>query len=336
MRGHLLIHNPTVIDQKEIDSALKNNKDVLIQFSEKLYSNEILSEINLMCSIFDANLTVRFYSIGEKFDCRAIEKIPMVKSLTVGNCPAVDHLEVITSLQHLEKLDISIYEMTETEILNADNLKALKSLSVGSTKIKGFNLEYLRSYSQLKNLVIEDQTKNIGAIADCKNLNRLFLSRISKVPLDFVNELNNLKSLCLLLGSRPNIHEIKNNNIESLSICWVRGFNDFSNSENFGHLQRLSIEDQAQLSRLHFGQPSPELELLRVSNCKNLTALTGLENLSNLQTMKINKTDVNFEDFIAQPLPEQLKVVDFYTGKRKRDREIKGILEKRGYKIDPA
>ena len=73
-----------------------------------------------------------------------------------------------------------------------------------------------------------------------------------------------------------------------------------------------------------------------VSNCKNLTALTGLENLSNLQTMKINKTDVNFEDFIAQPLPKQLKVVDFYTGKRKRDREIKGILEKRGYKIDPA
>jgi len=319
MRRHLLIHNPTVIDQTEIDTALKNNKDVLIQFSEKLYSDEILSEINRICSIFDANLTVRFYSIGENFDCSVIEKIPMIKSLTVGSCPAVDHLEVISTLQHLEKLDISVYEMKETEILNADNLKDLKSLKVGSTKIKGLNLEYLRSYSQLTHLVIEEQTKNIRAIGECKNLNHLFLGRISKVPLDFVNELNNLKSLSLLLGARPNIHEIKNNNIESLGICWVRGFNDFSNSYNFGRLRRLSIEDQAQLSQLHFGQPLPELELLRVSNCKNLTALTGLENLSNLRTMKINKTDVNFEPFIAQPLPERLRVIDFYTGKMKRD-----------------
>jgi hypothetical protein len=59
--------------------------------------------------------------------------------------------------------------------------------------------------------------------------------------------------------------------------------------------------------------------------------LTGLERLNRLNQLGIYKTDINFEEFIKQPLPKSLNILAFYTAKAKIDKEIRQRLLKLGY-----
>jgi protein phosphatase 1 regulatory subunit 7 len=335
MRGHFQLNDPVQIDRAEIEKELNSDKNVWIQFSKKVYSEEMLFVINELCGLSDTSLNIRFYGhYFEIFDCRVLEQIPLVKSLSVDSCLSVRNLEVLTTLGHLEKLCIGVYDLKETEILNSGNFKNITDLQFDHTNTKALNLDYLRSYPRLRKLVIEGHTKNIQAIGEIKSLNDLRLVSINKVPLDFVNGLAGLRYLMLLLGSRLNIREINENAIESLDITRVRGFNDFSNNGNFRNIRTIRLEDEIQLAEVCFDHTLSALEELKISNCKTLTSLKGLENLPNLQRLRISKTNLNFESFIEQHFPDALRSVMFISGGAKAQREINQVIEKKGYAND--
>jgi len=231
----------------------------------------------------------------------------------------------------LQKLSFGVYELTETEILNSENLKKLSELIVTETKTKAFNLEYLRDYKNLKFLIIGGHTKNIEAVGELENLEYLSFNSVKKTPVPFVNKLRNLKTLKFILGGRENIHEIGENEVENLEIVWVRGFNDISNISNFRKLKTLLIEDNIQLQVVHFDSELSYLNDLKILNCKTLNSLTGLEHLPSLHQLRIYKTALDFDTLIKQPLPRSLKTFAFYTTKQKVDKEIQATLETKGY-----
>lgn len=326
------IDNPTTIDKEFIENELHLGKEVILQFVDKTYTGEILAGINELCLKFDERLCIRFYGhYSTQFDGKVLLKIPNVKCLYIDSLQSAKNLQILKELQNLRSLNIGIYELQDTEILNSDNLKNLTELIVSDTKTKAFNLDYLRLFKRLKSLTIGGHTKNIDAVGELSELEFLSLNSVKKVPVDFINRLKKLKTLNFILGSRDNLNEIEENEIENLEIVWVRGFNDLSCISKFPNLKTLKIEDEIQLQGIHFESMFPDLTDIKILNCKALNTITGLNNVPKLISLVVYKTKVDFDNFMRQELPKKIEYLGFHTTKTKIDKEIKAILESKGY-----
>jgi len=333
MRPQNRINNPDKLDRILIDQDLKNGKLVIVQFSDRLYSDKILFELNELCLVHDENFSVRFYGhYTGSFDCKTLLKLPNIKTLWLDCLLKVDNLEVLTELKNLKRLSLGVFELKEKEIFQANNFQNLTGLIIGETRTKALNLKYLENYKDLNFLIVSGHTKNIDVVGELTNLGYLSLNSISKVPLNFVNKLRKLKSLRFVLGGRENLDEIEENEIEALEIIRVRAFNSFKNISNFKKLKTLLIEDQIQLAGLHFDKEIPALKDIKLINCKTFTSLIGLEKLKGLNQLRISRTGIDFDKFIEQQFPLSLEILAFYTAKSKIDKEIKQRLLKLGYK----
>lgn len=332
MLPQIRINDPETIDLEYIDKELTNNKHVIVQFSKPIYSENQISQLNTLCAKYDDNFGVRFYGhYSISFDFKILRKIPNVRCLYVDCLTYADNIQVLTELTQLKKLSLGVYELTAFEILKSENFQKLTELILTETKSKALNLDYLKYYKNLKFLIIGEHKKNIEAVGELSNLEYLSLNSIKKTPVPFVNKLKQLKTLMFILGGRENILEIEDNDIETLEIVWVRSFNNLSNISNFKKLKNLLIEDNIQLPKIHFGNNLPNLEDLKILNCKTLNSLTGLESLTSLRQLRIYKTNLDFESILNQKLSQTLKTFAFYTTKKKEDEKIKMILKERGF-----
>jgi protein phosphatase 1 regulatory subunit 7 len=332
MLPQIRINDPETIDLEYIDKELRNTKHVIVQFSKPIYSEKQISQLDNLCATYDDNFGVRFYGhYSTSFDFKILRKIPNVRCLYVDCLTYANNIQVLTELTQLKKLSLGVFELTDYEILKSENLQKLTELILTETRSKALNLDYLRYYKDLKFLIIGEHTKNIEAIGELSNLEYLSFNSIKKTPVPFVNKLKNLKTLKFILGGRENILEIEDNEIETLEIVWVRGFNNISNISNFKNLRNLLIEDNIQLPKIQFDKLLPNLEDVKILNCKTLHTLTGLEYLTSLRQLRIYKTNLDFENVLNQKLPATLKTFAFYTTKKKVDENIKMILKERGF-----
>jgi hypothetical protein len=324
------IDNPNIIDFPLIKKELENQKHVIIQFSKEIYTDEMLYQINELCKILTDDFGVRFYGhYTEVFDFNVLEKIPDVKCLYVDCLFKVKNVEQLSKLKYLSKLNFGVFELKDLEFLSMKNLINLVELTLSESRSKALNLSYLKEYKNLKSLRLGNHMKNIEVLGELHNLEFLSLNSIKKVNVDFVNKLKKLKQLHFILGSRENIWEISENEIEELEITWVRGFNNINNLSRFKNLKKLIIQDNIQLEKIHF-EKLIKLEEVKILNCKSMNSLTGLENLSSLKKLTIYKTDLKFEN-IVQNLPKSLNYFGFYTSKTKIDSEIKKQIIAKGY-----
>jgi hypothetical protein len=326
------INDPTDIDTNFIDKELKADKHVIVQFSDKTYTDRQLSIIDGLCKKYNKDFGVRFYGhYSGSFDFKTLLKIPNVKCLYVDCLSKGDNVEIIGQLKNLDKVSLGVFELKETEILNSDSLKNVSELIITETKTKALNLDYLKDFKNLKLLIIGEHRKNIESVGELSDLEFLSLNSIKKTPVDFINRLKKLKTLKFILGGRENIKEIEDNEIENLELVWVRGFNDLSNISNFKNLKTLLVEDNIQLTKIHFDKELKGLRDLKILNCKSLESVTGLDKLVMLEQLRIAKTAIEFDNFIEQKFPDSLKTLAFYTYKKKVDDKIRAILDKRGY-----
>lgn len=325
------INNPQTIDTDYILEQFEAGDKVTVQFSDKTYNSKVLAQLNELCGKYDTDFEVRFW--GHRFDFKTLLKIPNVKALHIDCMNNADNVQAIGKLQNLQKLLLSVFELKETEILNTENLKNLKELTVGETTTKPLNLEYLKNYKKLEYLMLVSQTKNIEAVGELPELEHLSFRSLKKTPVPFVTKLKKLKTLKFILGGRENIHEIGENEIENLELTWVRGFNDISNISVFKKLKTLLIQDNIQLGAVNFDKKLPYLNDVKILNCKTLSSLTGLENLPALHQLRIYKTALDFQKFNKQKLPKNLKIFAFYTTSKKTDQTIKETIEKKGYRF---
>ncbi len=333
MKVQKRINDPTDIDIDFIDKELQADKHVIVQFSDKTYTDRQLPIIDELCKKNDKDFGVRFYvHYSGAFDFKTLLKIPNVKCLYVDCLLKADNIEVIGQLNNLDKLCLGVFELKETELLNVDSLKKISELILTETRTKAFNLEYLKYFKNLRLLIIGEHHKNIESVGGLSDLEFLSLNSLKKTPVSFVNRLKKLKTLKFILGGRENIQEIEENEIENLELVWVRGFNDLSNISKFKKIRTLHVEDNIQLPKIHFDTELKGLKDLKILNCKTLDSLTGLDKLSFLEQLRIYKTAIDFDSFSNQRLPASLKTLAFYTTKKKVDDKIRETLDKRGFK----
>ena len=331
MQNITRIDNPSAVNPTAIARDLAQHNEVVIQFTQTP-NRTLLDSLNALCQQHDDQLTIRFYSdASDAFDCTLLWQLPQVKSLALDCMMRAKHLEVLTELAHLKRLNLGVYELKETEILVADNFRTLTELSLGASKTKQLNLAHLQHLTQLKHLFIEGHTQHIEAIGTLSHLSYLRLHGISKVPLTFVNALKQLKTLALTLGGRENLDEIADNAIEHLSLGRVRGFSHLNNLAHFKALKQLDIAEQLQLQALDFSQASASLTTLSLTQCKRLAALTNLSNLSALQHLRIWQTALDVDALIAQGLPTSLTNFSFGASTTKERASIDALLLSKGY-----
>lgn len=332
MKPHTNINNPKTIDNNFIKSELDSGRNVTVCFSEICYDDNILLELNELCKVYTSEFGIRFYGhYYEIFDFNILKKIPNVKWLETDCLSETKNIQVLTDLNHLEKLALGAFDLKEKEILSSEKFFNLKELIIGETKTKTLNLKYLEKYKSLTYLILSEHTKNIDSLRHLSNLEFLKLYSIKKAPLNFINELRKLKTLKIVLGSRENILEIGENKIENLEITFVRGFNDISNISNFQGLKSLRIADNIQLEEVDFNYESPFLEELYITNCKKLSILRGIDKLTSLKTLVLVGTNLNFDAILNQELPNSLNYFGFYTNKSKEDARYAEIIKSRGY-----
>jgi protein phosphatase 1 regulatory subunit 7 len=228
LKRQVRINDPIDINEESIENDLKSGNHVIVQFSDREYYNDqILNKINQLCIRFEDSFGVRFFGhYSSIFDCNVLSNIPNVKALYLDCLQAIHNLNTITKLDHLQMLNLGVYNLDDSDILKANNFRNLKTLIISSGK-RTINLEYIKDNKHLKALIVSGKIKNIDAIGDVAELEFLSLNSVTKSSIAFINNLKRLKTLKFILGGRDNINEIEENHIETLEIIRVRGFNDF-------------------------------------------------------------------------------------------------------------
>lgn len=326
------IQSPVKLNFDEIIRQTSNGIEVVVQFPEPIKEINILDQINELCKICNKNLCIRFYGHYKTgFDCNLVRKLTNAKSLFLDCLQSVVNFQELKNLNQLERLNIGVFNLEEKDFLSWENLKNLSYLCLVETRKNNIDLRYLDNYQKIETLFLNGHSKNIDAVGSLSALTRISLSISSKVSISFLNKLQSLKKLTLILGGRINLDELENYHLEDLEIIRVKGFNRFDNVSEFKNLKKLLIEDQIQLEKIQFNREIPNLSDLRILNCKALSKLEDVLFLKSLERICIYKTAIDFDDFIKQQLPSSLKVLAFNTSKIAQDRKIKARISELGY-----
>ncbi len=331
----LTLQNPLQLDGAEIGAAIAAGRQVLVQFDTLGEPGPLLPELDALAAIHGTALTIRIYGYDPRvFDTRILLGLPHVASLSIDCHRNALYLETLGELRHLKRLDLGVYELAQTDILQLENLHGLEHLSLGESAKNNIDLAPLRHYTRLSTLAIEGHAGHIDTLAGLPALTRLSLYRIkNKVALDFMSGIAQLDRLLLQLGGRESIQEIDAPRLNKLEIIRVRGLEDLGDLGRFPLLRQLWLEDQIKLTQLDVSG-NRLLERLHLLTCKGLERLDGLALLTALHTLSVSETRLDFDALLAQGLPAAPNDVRFRTGKVKRDQEIKAMLALGGHDGD--
>ena len=328
------ITNPTTIERDKIENILSSGNSPTIQFSKSCYTAELLQSINNLCIEFGSILEVRFYGhYSSSFDASFLQHIPNVSWLSLDCLLDIINIQALENLDNLSILSFGVYNFDDPEILNKINISKLKKFIVGENKKRNFDLNYLKNCIAIKELTVVGHTKGISVLSKLSTLETLTLSSIGKKQdLSFLNKINSLRKLVILLGGRENIFEVELPTLKEMKILRVRGLNNLHNINKFTKLERLVIEDQIKLEGITFTKGNCNIKDLRIYNCKNLKEINGMKYLSNLNKVFISTTMLDPDQFLSNNFPKSLNIFALYTGKSKKDKEIRKVLDGNGYR----
>ncbi len=105
IKRQIRINDPKDLDLNHIDAEVRDNKHVIIQFSDNIYTDGLLATLNRLCETYDEHFAVRFYGhYSGSFDFKTLLKIPGVKSLYVDCLTRADNILTLAELTELKLL----------------------------------------------------------------------------------------------------------------------------------------------------------------------------------------------------------------------------------------
>lgn len=319
--------NPVSI-AKYIDAGER----VIVQYSKSGYSAQQLTLLNQLAKNHGRSFEIRFYGhYSESFDASVLQIIPDAQCVSIDCLMKASNLEALSKIRSLAELRLGVFELEDADVLSYCNLPSLKVLSLEETRRCNIDFRHLSKSVVLEELHTTGHTKNISTICNLPLFRGLSLASIKKKDgIEFVSSIPTLKTLRFILGGRSSIAQITSPQLESLEVIRVQGLEDLGDIGRFENIESLFIEDQIRLADVKVG-PNPKLSDMKIINCKTLEKIAGIEGLKGLSSLRVYKTAIDYNSFVTDSVPSSLKTFAFYTGKRKRDSEIRVDLEKRGF-----
>ena len=326
------ITDPTTIGTAEIEKLLESGCSVTIQFSKADYSPDLLTVVNELCRAFGPRIEVRFFGhYSECFDASVISHLPNVRWLAIDCLTHIRNEDALWRLPLLERLSFGVFEFDKPNFLDGAPLEQLTNLSLAENRKRNFDLASLGRCENLRNLFIQGHTNGINALAKASQLEEVRLSSMPKwQDLSFVNDIQKLKSLDVLLGGRQSIDEVHHPALEELRIIRVRGLESLGSLERFPMLRFLQIEDQLQIREISVS--GSRLHELCVLNCKNLEQIIGLSEQDELMRFLASRTRLDLDGLVQFDWPSSLQALVLYSGSEKWNKQARQEIEKRGYR----
>ncbi|TLU67387.1 hypothetical protein FE810_03675 [Thalassotalea litorea] len=291
-----------------------------------MYTKRLLQQVNELCIQYKQFLEVRFYGhYSHGFDAKWLAYIPAVENLSLDALLEIEHIENLYHLENLKILSFGVFEFSDKDFLKNIKLTGLKEFSLSESRKKNIDLRPLENATSLNKLCVVGHSKNIESINSIQQLKHVILSQISKkVSLEFLNRLENLEELEVILGGRDNVNEVTIPTLKTLRILRVRNFNQISDLSRFPKLECLHIEDQTKLESIDLSGIS--LKRLLIDNCKNLTELIELESQQELFWVGLSRTKLDLNDLKIFEWPSSLKVISLSGGSNKWNESCKKFL----------
>jgi hypothetical protein len=328
------ITNPIRLDRAEIAQEIARlGTSVVIQFSEPCYPAHLLATINDLCGEFRDNLEVRFFGhYGSFFDADVLRHISHVRSLSVDCLTSIANAEQIGRLPALSTLSFGVFEFADAHFLESLDLGTIERLTLMENRKRNFDLAPLVRASRLKRLYLGGHRTNIERIAELPSLEDLVLGSCSKTQsIAFLNDLEPLRKLEIILGGRPNIDDLVHPKLETLQIVRVQGLQSLGSLTRFPYLRQLRVEDQAKLASIDLTGVS--LTRFAASNCKALTNLVALDQQRALEGLFFAQTRLDVDALLHHDWPQSLKSLGLFGKSAKWNTTARAKIEARGLKI---
>lgn len=328
----LRIDGSEEINPARIAKHIEAGERVIVQYSKNNYSAQQLATLNQLAMKFGRSFEIRFYGhYSDVFDASVLQLIPDAQCVSIDCLMDASNLEALSNIRNPVELSLGVFELKDPDVLSYCHLPSLKVLSLGDTRKCNIDFRHLSTCVELERFHTTGHTKNISIVCDLPLLRDLSLSSIKKKDdIDFVSCIPTLKSLRLILGGRTSIAQLTSTQLQSLEVIRVQGLEDVGDLGRFENLERLLIEDQIRLPGIKVG-PNSRLMDIKIINCKTLETIAGIDDLKMLSSLRVYKTAIDYDKFVAGSMPTNLETLAFYTGKSKRDSEIRSDLEKRGF-----
>ena len=268
-----------------IDSLTKSEFEQLEKyiFSKKL--NILLSKTSKL--------------LPEPLDLSFLKHLPSLKRLRICDATKLTNFDQIKFMNELEEISFYRFEPELLEILKVINPNNIKSLSIENNLSKGFNVDFISKFYNLKSLHIEGPCKGIEEIGKLLDLESLVLRSISYSNLDFIGNLTKLWSIDIKLGGIRDFTILsKLPQVKYLELWQIKGLSDISFIAKMTELQNLHLESLVNVTHFPSFEKLKKLRRIKLMNLKGLNNFDELKLVPNLQDF--------FFTMIHQQQPEDL------------------------------
>ncbi|MDH3609851.1 MAG: hypothetical protein OEQ24_11505 [Gammaproteobacteria bacterium] len=316
------------LSKKEIKKLISNSEIQVLQTSTPVDINT-WNLINQQLLLKRPDIEIRIYGhYSQNCDLSFLENLPNVRCLSVDCLINASNIEAIASLEQLRTLSVGVYSLESFDFLAYLPI-TLKKLFLGSTKSKKPSLEHIYRFSEIEELYIEGQQKNIEVIGKLSKLQKLVLRSVSPKNISFINELKELWSLDIKLGGITDISHLKGlSNLKYLELWQIRGISDISVISTLTGLQYLFLQSLRNVVELPDMSKLYNLRRVYMETMKGLANVDGVFNAPNLEEF-IHVCAQNMSPIQYQPLMkhESLKRALFGFGSDKKNDEMLRIMK---------
>jgi hypothetical protein len=200
-----------------------------------------------------------------------------VLHFTVNSLLNAKGIEAIAEMPNLQTLDIGIYGLDNFNFLWKVTDK-LTSLLLGETKSKKPDLSPLSRLGKLTKIFLVGQQKNIEVLSDLKLLEDVTLSSISTPNVEYLNGLQHMWSLDVMLGGIREFSAIEGMmNIKYLELLQVRGLNNINFISRLPGLQNLMLRSLPRITSLPSFREMSTLRRITLCNLKGIRDFSALQ-----------------------------------------------------------
>ena len=319
------------ISERDVTAAISDRGIRVVQCSSPIRDT---SWARLNAELFSQrpDIELRVYGFySSECDLSFASGMTNVRHFSADCLQRATNVESVAAIPALESLSIGIFDLKSFGVLNEVS-PDLTRLSLGATRSKKPSLEPLGRFTNLCELYLEGQQKEIEVLTGLTTLQDLTLRSISTADLEYLADLPALWSLDIKLGGiRDLTAASKLRSLKYFELWQIRGLASVEVIAELSSLENLFLQSLPSVSSL---PPLAKCEALRrivLQNMRGLRDFSALEFAPALEEFLLVQGETSKPEELAPLLRNpKVKRVGAFFGGDARNRTFEGMIEASG------
>lgn len=313
-------------------ATVRDDPDVrVVQFAEPAEART-WSRLNADLLGVRPDVEVRVFGFyGSECDLGFVRRLSNLRHFAADSLTQARDVDALREIPRLESLSIGIYELTSFDFL-ADVPSSLSRLALGATRSKKPDLAVLGRFTDLRELYVEGQQKNIEVLGELTALEDVTLRSVSTPGLEYLTDQPELWSVGIKLGGIRDLSALAAvPALKHLEVWQVRGLADLTVIAELATLQNLLLQDLPRVVALPSLENCRSLRRVVLQNLRGLADLSPLASAPALEEFELVQGG-NFAPEDLEPVLQNPTVrrVGAYFGSDRKNRAFEALRERRG------